>query len=196
MPILMPAGELRVKQLAKRGQIENNLDELFNVGQVIGALGLKGVLKVRLETNNPDLLSAVKSVSLATAHGARSNHRVESMKYEKRHMLVKLEDVCDRTQAERLLGARMTTERKQIRDLVEDEFWMRDLLGLEVFSTDGEKLGTVCDIVGESGEFLEMKCADPGKPDTVLIPFVKAIVPTVDVKGGRIEIVNLPGLVD
>ncbi len=168
----------------------------FEVGRVIGALGLKGVLKVRLETNNPDLLSAVKSVTVRTAHGAATNHRVDSMKYEKRHMLVKLEDVSDRTQAEKLLGALITTERKQIRELDEDEFWMRDLLGLDIFSTDGEKLGTVCDIVGESGEFLEMRCTDPAKADTVLIPFVRAIVPTVDLKGKRIEIVNLPGLLD
>lgn len=112
-------------------------------------------------------------------------------------MLVKLEDISDRTQAEKLLGAIITTERKQIRDLDEDEFWMRDLLGLDVYATEGgERLGTICDIVGESGEFLEMKRADTGKADTVLIPFVRAIVPTVDVKAGRIEIVNLPGLLD
>jgi 16S rRNA processing protein RimM len=169
----------------------------FIVGRVIGALGLKGVLKVRLETNNPDLLSAVKTVKVSTASGATSNHRVDSMKYEKRHMLVKLEDIADRTQAEKLLGALITTERQQIRDLDEDEFWMRDLVGLDVYATEGgEKLGTICDIVGESGEFLEMSCADPKKADTVLIPFVRAIVPTVDVKAGRIEIVNLPGLLD
>jgi 16S rRNA processing protein RimM len=171
-------------------------DTDFIIGRVVGALGLKGVLKVRLETNNADLLNAVKSVSVATAHGAKSHHRVESMRYEKRHMLVKLEDICDRTQAETLLGAMITTERKQIRELVEDEFWMRDLVGLDVYSIEGEKLGTICDIVGESGEFLEMKCTNPQKQDTVLIPFVKAIVPTVDVKGNRIEIVNLPGLLD
>ncbi len=168
----------------------------FQVGRVIGALGLKGVLKVRLETNNPDLLSEVKTVWLATAGGAKSNHRVESMKYEKRHMLVKLEDICDRTQAEKLLGASITTERKQIRALDEDEFWMRDLLGLDVFSVEGEKLGTVCDIIGEAGEYLEMQRADANKSDTVLIPFVKALVPTVDLKSRRIEIVNLPGLLD
>jgi len=70
------------------------------------------------------------------------------------------------------------------------------LLGLDVFSTEGEKLGTICDIIGESGEYLEMKRADPEKQDTVLIPFVKDLVPTVDIKGRRIEIVNLPGLLD
>jgi len=169
----------------------------FNVGRVIGALGLKGVLKVRLETNNPDLLSEVKTVTLRTASGTTSSHRVDSMKYEKRHMLIKLEDISDRTQAEKLLGASITTERKQIRDLDEDEFWMRDLLGLDVYSAeDGEKLGTICDIVGEAGEFLEMRSTNPAKTDTVLIPFVRAIVPKVDLQSGRIEIINLPGLID
>jgi 16S rRNA processing protein RimM len=175
---------------------KSKTDSEFQVGRVIGALGLKGVLKVRLETNNADLLSEVRTVSLATAAGAKTHHRVESMKYEKRHMLVKLEDICDRTQAETLMGALITTERKQIRDLEEDEFWMKDLLGLDVFSTEGEKLGTVCDIIGEAGEYLELKRADAAKTDTVLIPFVKAIVPTVDIKGRRIEIINLPGLLD
>lgn len=168
----------------------------FTVGRVVGALGLKGVLKVRLETNNPDLLSDVKTVSVATAGGAPMQCKVESLKYEKRHMLVKLKEVVDRTEAEKLLGAVITTDRKQIRDLDEDEFWMRDLLGLDVFSTEGVKLGTICDIVGENGEFLEMKRDNSEKTDTVLIPFVRAIVPTVDLKNRKIEIVNLPGLID
>ncbi|HNB22477.1 MAG TPA: ribosome maturation factor RimM, partial [Candidatus Melainabacteria bacterium] len=54
----------------------------------------------------------------------------------------------------------------------------------------------VCDIIGEAGEYLEMQRADANKSDTVLIPFVKALVPTVDLKSRRIEIVNLPGLLD
>ncbi len=120
------------------------------------------------------------------------------MKYEKTaHASWKLEDIFDRTEAEKLLGALITTERKQIRELIEDEFWMRDLVGLDVYSTEGEKLGTICDIVGESGEFLEMKRTNPEEKQAQwLIPFVKAIVPTVDVKSNRIEIVNLPGLLD
>lgn len=168
----------------------------FTVGVVIGVLGLKGVLKVRPETNNPDLLSNIKSVEIATIKGARTSHKVQSVKYEKRNLVLSLKDISDRNHAESLVGSTVTTSRDQIRALDEDEFWMTDLIGAQVYSTEGTHLGTICDIVGQAGDFLEMKKLTPEDADTVLLPFVKAIVPIVDIANKRIEIVNLPGLID
>ncbi|MBC7998156.1 MAG: 16S rRNA processing protein RimM [Leptolyngbya sp.] len=168
----------------------------FAVGVVIGVLGLKGVLKVRPETNNPDLLSNIKSVEIATTKGIKTAHKVQSVKYEKRNLVLSLKEISDRNHAESLIGSTITTTRDQIRALDEDEFWMTDLIGAQVYSTEGTHLGTICDIVGQAGDFLEMKRLTPADADTVLLPFVKAIVPTVDIANKRIEIVNLPGLLD
>lgn len=168
----------------------------FAVGVVIGVLGLKGALKIRPETNNPDLLSNIKSVEIATIKGAKTSHKVQSVKYEKRNLVLSLKDISDRNHAESLVGSTVTTSRDQIRALDEDEFWITDLIGAQVYSTEGTHLGTICDIVGQAGDFLEMKKLTPEDADTVLLPFVKAIVPIVDIANKRIEIVNLPGLID
>jgi len=57
---------------------------------------------------------------------------------------------------------------------------------------DGVELGTVSAVFGETSQLLEITQGEQSH----LVPFVKALVPTVDIKAGRVEIVNLPGLFD
>jgi 16S rRNA processing protein RimM len=69
-----------------------------------------------------------------------------------------------------------------------------ELVGLPVFSTEGAELGTVLAVVGQKSELLEIKRTGQEDKDTVLVPFVRELVPLVDVAGRRIEIKMLPGL--
>jgi ribosomal 30S subunit maturation factor RimM len=67
---------------------------------------------------------------------------------------------------------------------------------MKVYTTDGTFIGTVCDALGKEGEFLEIRKGEDVEGDTVLVPFVRQLVPVVDLKAGKIEVVNLPGLFD
>ena len=89
-----------------------------------------------------------------------------------------------------------SVDRAQINELEEEEWWVRDLVGLDAYTTEGVHVGTVCDVISGSNQLIEILRLDGDKNNTILVPFVKALVPVVDIKARRVEIVNLPGLLD
>ena len=139
--------------------------------------------------------------------------------------VVELAGVENRNQAEALRDCRLLVPESDRPALGEDEYHVLDLIGLEVFNQlTGETLGTVVDIIPAGNDLLEVKLhaapvsptsepddsgattTKPGKKrkpqpkplksKTVLIPFVKAIAPVVDLEAGRIEITPPPGLLE
>ena len=84
-----------------------------------------------------------------------------------------------------LKGVRLFAGRDVLPDLPDDEFYHADLIGLAVFDTGGTQLGTVRAVHDHgAGDLLEIH--GPNLKATVLLPFTRAVIPTVDVKGGRI----------
>jgi len=172
-------------------------DTTFTVGEVVGLHALDGTLKIRPKTNNPGLLLSVKSVTVVMPDGEKTAAHVKKIKHERRMIFLSLKEYADRTAAEKLVGATVSTERSQLRKLDKDEWWSKDLIGLAVYSTNtGALLGTVSDIVGPMGEYLEIKRSSDPDGEPSLVPFVKGLVPTVDLKRGKIEVVDIPGLLD
>lgn len=165
----------------------------FPVGKIVGFVGLKGDMKIRPETNNPELLLDIEDVEVFRG-GQRLKYEVTALKLEKRMLIMKLKGFPDRTSVEHLVDSLVYTTRDQLNELDDDEWWVDDLVGLAVFTPDGKQVGTVCGITGANGELLEVKCMN--SEGTMLIPFVKALVPVVDMKARRVEVVDLPGLLE
>ncbi len=165
----------------------------FPVGKIVGFHGLRGEVKIRPETNNPLLLLDIDDVEIL-AGKERLRVEIKDVKLEKRMLYIKFENYSDRTSVEHFLDAQVFTTRDQLNELEEDEFWVNDLVGLAVFTTDGKEVGTISGITGNSAELLEVSSKD--NKETYLVPFVRALVPTVDLKAGRVEVVDLPGLLE
>jgi 16S rRNA processing protein RimM len=110
-------------------------------------------------------------------------------------MLVRFVEVPDRTAAEALRGTRLLVGADELIPVADpDEFHVHQLEGLAVELVDGTPVGTVREIVhGPGGELLVL--ARPELPDA-LVPFVRAIVPTVDIAGGKVVIDPPEGLLD
>jgi len=165
----------------------------FPVGKIVGFIGLKGDMKIRPETNNPELLLDINDVEVLRG-GQRLKYEVTELKLEKRMLVIKLKGFPDRTSVEHFMDSLVYTTRDQLNELDEEEWWVDDLVGLAVFTPDGNQVGTVCGITGANGELLEVKSLK--SEGTMLIPFVKALVPVVDMKARRVEVVDLPGLLE
>lgn len=165
----------------------------FPVGKIVGFHGLKGEVKIRPETNNPLLLLDIDDVEIR-AGKERLRVEIKDVKLDKRMLFIKFENYPDRTSVENFLDAQVFTTRDQLNELDEDEFWVKDLVGLAVFTTEGKEVGTISGITGNSAELLEVSSTD--KKETYLVPFVKALVPVVDMKARRVEVVDLPGLLE
>ena len=116
-------------------------------------------------------------------------------------LLVRFEGVVDRTGAEALRGTVLTIDASVTGPAGDDDsddddaWWDRDLVGLQVATTEGVALGTVADVVhSPAGDILAVARPDGG--GEYLVPFVREIVPEVDVAGGRLVVDPPPGLLE
>lgn len=163
------------------------------VGRVAKAHGISGELTVEVRTDSPELRFAVGAVLTAKQRGqpARSL-TVSSVRPHGNRLLLRFEEVAGRDDAEPLRGALLLADTDDLPSTDDpDEFYDHQLAGLAAEFTDGSPAGTVREVVHiPSGELLAV---DVDGRD-VLVPFVKAIVPTVDVAAGKVVIDPPDGL--
>lgn len=162
------------------------------VGRIGRPHGLRGEVGVVVRTDSPDQRFAVGAIFELSA-GRRVT--VAGTRWHRDMLLLRLEEVSDRTQAEELRGQLLTVAADELPDSADpDEFHDHQLVGLRAELTDGQPAGTVRDVVhGPGGELLVLARAGQ---DDALVPFVRDIVPTVDLDGGRLVLTPPEGLLD
>lgn len=167
------------------------------VGRVGKPHGLRGEVTVEVRTDEPERRFADGAVLAATppagsASGIRTLEVVTS-RWHQTTLLVRFAELGDRSAAE---GARGTLLRASVsaEETPEDpeEFYDHQLTGLVVHDLSGATIGEVTGVVHGAQDLLQVRSAD-GR-DT-LVPFVAALVPEVDVAGGRVVVADRPGLV-
>jgi 16S rRNA processing protein RimM len=164
------------------------------VGRIGRAHGVKGEVAVEVRTDDPDSRFAIGS-SLRTDPAERGPLTVVRSRPHSGRLLVLFEGVADRDAAESLRGTLLTVDSADSRPLDDpDEFYDHELMGLEVVTLDGSPVGEVTDVLHPPGpDLLVVGREDGGE---VLVPFVRDIVPTVDVPAGRLVVDPPPGLLD
>ncbi len=163
------------------------------MGVVEGAHGVQGLVKVRSFAAEPAAIAAYGP--LESGDGKRFMARYKGM--VRGNVLLSVEGVTDRDQAQALRGTELFVPRAALPGLDEEEdgFYHADLIGLEVRLTDGQVLGSVTGVADYgAGELLEVRPKDQGR--TVLVPFTKAVVPEVNVAQGFVVADPPPGLLD
>jgi 16S rRNA processing protein RimM len=167
------------------------------VGIVVRAHGLRGELVVEVRTDSPQQRFAAGSVLLRRlADGATASPlTVEAARPHSGRLLVRFAEAPDRDAAETLRGSRLLVDPAALPPTGDpDEFHVHQLEGLAAELADGTVVGTVREIVhGPGGELLAIARSDA--PDA-LVPFVREIVPTVDLDGGRVVLTPPDGLLD
>ena len=156
------------------------------VARIGAAHGVRGAVKLWTFTEDP---FAVKAYGpLMTKDGARQ-FEVISAREAKGHLVATLKGVATREDAERLNGVELYVAREKLPATDEDEYYHADLIGLAAVNTANEPLGRVIAIHNfGAGDIIEI--APPGGT-TMLLPFTNAVVPSVDVAGGRV-VIELP----
>ncbi len=167
------------------------------VGVVVRPHGLRGELVVEVRTDSPEERFAPGTVLVrAAADGAPLGAlTVETSRPHSGRLLVRFAEAVDRDAVEALRGARLLIDAAALPPTGDpDEFHVHQLVGLRAELVDGAVVGTVREVVhGPGGELLVL--ARPGLPDA-LVPFVRDIVPTVDLDGGRVVLSPPEGLLD
>jgi len=168
------------------------------VGRIGRPHGIRGEVTVEPWTDEPDerfAPGAALSVAPMDGEPPVSELVVDRSHWHSGRLLVQFAGVSDRNRAEELRGLELSIERDD--DAVPDdpdEYYDSALVGCAVALEDGTPVGEVSEVVHLPGQDL-LAVRTPDSRD-VLVPFVEAIVPSVDVPGRRIVITPPPGLLD
>jgi 16S rRNA processing protein RimM len=167
------------------------------VGRVGRPHGLRGELTVQVHTDDPDLRFAAGSV-LATEPAERGPLTISSSRWHSGRLLVSFAGCADRAMAEDLRGTLLVMDSAEVGPTADpDEFHDYQLIGLEVVTVTGDPVGAVADVLHQGQNLLVVRPApDQAGHEEILVPFVAALVPEVDVKAGRLVIDPPPGLLD
>ncbi|MEW2502248.1 ribosome maturation factor RimM [Amycolatopsis sp. CA-161197] len=165
------------------------------VGRIAKAHGIRGELAVDVRTDSPEQRFAVGAVvTTQLRDGSKRDLTIAAAREHSGRLLVRFEEVLTRDVAETLRGALLLADTATLPPTDDpDEFYDHELAGLSAELADGTVVGKVVEVVhSPAGELLELDV--DGRE--VLVPFVRAIVPTVDVAGGRVVLDPPEGLLD
>ncbi|MSQ31301.1 MAG: 16S rRNA processing protein RimM [Dehalococcoidia bacterium] len=159
------------------------------VGRIDGVWGMKGHVKVRPLSTNPDRLKA-DAVVLVLGRPTKILEVVTPQGYP----IVRFQGYPDRTAAERLRDTVIEIDEADLPPLPEGEYYIDDLVGLDVVTTDGEPVGRLTEVLGTGANDVYV-VARPGLRDA-LIPAINDVVVSVDLQAKRMVINVIPGLLD
>lgn len=199
------------------------MSDWLEIGTIVAPQGLKGELRVSANSDFPERFEEPGKRWLQSPDGFNIQE-VELLRGRyipgKNIYVIQLAGIEHINEAETLRGHKLLVSKSDRPTLAEDEYHVSDLIDLAVYNQlTGEKLGVIQDIFTAGNDLLEVKLdrqpidenleensqQNPKKRSnksktqnvaTILIPFVKEIVPIVDLEGKRIEIVPPPGLLE
>ncbi len=156
------------------------------VARIGAAHGVRGAVKLWTFTEDP--LAVKRYGPLLTKDGARQ-FEVTHARQAKGHLVATFKGVATREDAEKLNGIELFVARDKLPDTDEEEYYHADLIGLAAVTPANEPLGCVIAIHNfGAGDIIEIA---PPHGATMLLPFTNAVVPTVDLTGGRV-VIELP----
>lgn len=166
--------------------------EWATIGKVVALFGIRGELKVLLLTDIPNRFAGLGAVYAGPDHTRRL---IQSVRPYKGEMIVlKLEGIDDANTAESLRDQNLAIPVSELAQLPPDSYYQHDILGLMVITLDGQKLGSIVDIiVTGSNDVYVIKAPDGSQ---VLIPAIKDVIKQVDLIRRTMYIDPLPGLLD
>ena len=148
--------------------------EFLRIGVVTSPHGIRGEVKVYVTTDDISRFRTVKNITLSK-DGARREAVIEHARPFKDMMIVKLSGVPDRNAAELLRNAELLIHRSQSAPLAENEFFIGDLIGMEVVTEDGSVVGELTDVLKTgANDVYEVRTTDGGSlllpkiPDCIL----------------------------
>jgi 16S rRNA processing protein RimM len=161
------------------------------VGRVIKPHGVNGEVRVEPMTDQPERFGWLKAIFVGEARPRRVG--VISARRHGNFVLLKLDGYPTRTEAELLRNELLQVPEDEAIPLEEGEYFLHQLLGLQVVTESGQRLGRLTDVLetGANNVFII-----DGPDGELLVPDIPDVVLEVDIAGGRVVIRPLPGLLD
>jgi 16S rRNA processing protein RimM len=163
------------------------------VGRIGRPHGVRGEVTVEVRTDDPDL-RFVPGAVLRTDPAARGPLTIVGVHWHSGTLLLRLEGIDSREAAETVRNTELLVDVADLPEIEDpDSYYDHQLVGLTARMPDGGELGEITAVRHEAQDLLVVRRPEGGE---VLIPFVSAIVPTVDLEGGYVVVDPPEGLLD
>lgn len=166
--------------------------ELLQVGVISSTHGVRGEVKVFPTTDDVKRFKKLKEVLLDTGRG-HLPLEVESVKFFKQFAIVKFKGINNINDIEKYKGKSLLVDRKHAVKLQKNEYFIADMVGITVFTEDGEEFGTLSDVM-ETGAN-DVYVIESLKHGEVLVPAIKQCILDVDIENQKMIIHLMEGLV-
>jgi len=160
--------------------------EFITVGQILAPWGFKGKLKVEVVTDFPQRFAPSSKVYIN-----RQPMTIDSCQWHKGKAIIKLNTIDSIEQAQRLRRQPVEIPESQVYPLPEGQYYHFQIIGLEVWTSQGELLGTITEILSaESNDNYLVR----GAKGEILIPAIEDVVKSIDLDKGQVVIEPVEGL--
>ncbi len=163
------------------------MQDKFEVGKIVNTFGIKGEVKVALYTENINNFKKGNKIYVNN-----KEMQIEKSRLQKNMLILKLKGVDNMTDAEDLRDSIITVERNK-KELPSGTYYIADLIGLDVYTDEGNLLGKIIDIYNTGANDIYTVKTLEGKE--VLLPAIKDVVKQVDLQNEKIIVHILKGLI-
>ena len=164
----------------------------FRIRQIVNTQGLKGEVRVYPYVDDINRFDELENFYLDK--NFNQEFEVERVRYKGNMVIMKIKGVDSVEMAERLKTKNLYVSRENSVDLDEDEFFIADLIGLDVFTVAGEKVGTLKDVLQYSANDVYVVKGDNDKE--YLIPSTLKFVPEINIEEKKMIIDPIKGMLD
>ena len=167
------------------------MQKRLEVGQIVNTFGIKGELKVTPFTDDINRFDYLEKVYVKSKKDEKL-YKVENARYHKNMVLLKLEGIENPEQGELLKNSYLEIDRADAIPLEEGQYFIVDLIGLDVYTDEGKLLGKVEDIYNTGANDIYVVKDELGKQ--VLLPGIKEVIKEVKLDD-KIIVHLIPGLI-
>lgn len=164
------------------------------IGKILTTHGHKGELKVQPLTDFPERFQTGEEVWL-DRDGRLSKHEIETVRYHRQWIILRLSGVEDMSAAEELRGVLIKVPEDRVYPLPEGHYYIFQLVGLPVLTEEGDFLGILKEILPTGSNDVYRVC-HPETGREILLPAIEDCIKSIDLEGRRILVKLLPGLID
>ena len=166
--------------------------ERLEVGQIVNTFGINGFVKVYPYVDDVSRFDNLKKVHIKSKKEEKEL-QIEDVKYQKNMVLVKFKGIDKIEDAEKLRNSYIEIDRADAIPLEEGQYFIADLLGLDVYLDTGEKLGILDDIYNSGSSDIYVVKNELGKQ--FLLPYIDDVVKQINLEEGKIIVHIIEGLI-
>lgn len=168
------------------------MEEYINIGKIVNTHALKGLLKANVYTEKLLDIQKYPYIYLSKNGNEYIKYEIVEIKESKNQVILNLKGIEDIDEAEKLKNYNIyikNSELKEFNPLSENEWYIKDLIGLDVYDEKGNHIGILKEVLELNTDVYVIKTLDK----EILIPAIKQYVKTVDIENNKM-IVNLGNL--